>query len=956
MGEWGIGKTSMRRLGLLILMAAVGAEARRDEAGCATTQQTAAEVLFLHRQVKRSRARAATATASTNRDIGNVAIIESSGGVVETPNQFNLDGSTLTFAPATSTTYRYALTAGGYDATAAAQGSPVVALGDDDSRLFALPFAFPFFGTVYRALYLNSDGNLTFNAGDNASSGRSVGRMTGGAPRISPLFDDLDPSQPGGGVRYFADASHVVFSWVNVAEYAQTGLGLPQTFQVRLYLDGRIQFSYQGGAPASAVVGIAPGAERGGTALVSFLHDPAVEQGGAVIERFGNSQDIDVISAAQKFYETHEDAYDYLVIYNNLNIWAAPGAVAYESTVRSSGMGYGVPVADHGVEYGSGSRLRSVLNMGTLSNYDKDANALVQARASSQDTPLTVLGHEAGHLFLAFSSVADASNPGAQPMIGFGGAHWSFVFNSEASLDEGEQITDRGAGASPRFVTSAVTQGYSPLDRYLMGLGPASDVPPTFYVKDSGISPIGHPALGKSFNGTPVAVTVDDVAQAMGRRTPDYTVAQHHFRFGFILVVAAGSPDSTLTDSVQKVEGYRQQFPAAYTKFSGNLGAAETTFNKRVRLSLFPAAGVVAGGSTTATLTLDSAPARDMAVQMATANGYAQATAQVMVAAGTKSATFAVTGLKAGVEELTATPADTGYETAFARVQVAAASQLSLRTVSGDNQVPTSEGALAAPVVVSLTDVNGLVYGGARIAASAASGGSVTPAVGTTDGTGQASFQWTPGTGASNSLTLAVEAAPAVTLQLNAGSATPAIGAVVNAASNLPGMAAGSIDTIYGVNLRDAAVALNGVAVKVFYQSDTQLNFYVPAGAALGAGTLTATNAAGVTATARVTVTATDPGIFPGAVIQAGGYLEIYCTGLGPTRASGGLNVTTVTPVVYLGSTPLTPVFSGLAPGFMGLYQVNVLVPAGLTPGSLPVVIASGQTYSNEVRISVFPQ
>ena len=33
-------------------------------------------------------------------------------------------------------------------------------------------------------------------------------------------------------------------------------------------------------------------------------------------------------------------------------------------------------------------------------------------------------------------------------MLGFGGAHWSFVFNSEASLDEGEQITDR-TGKAP---------------------------------------------------------------------------------------------------------------------------------------------------------------------------------------------------------------------------------------------------------------------------------------------------------------------------------------------------------------------------------------------------------------------------------------------------------------------------------------------------------------------------
>ena len=94
-------------------------------------------------------------------------------------------------------------------------------------------------------------------------------------------------------------------------------------------------------------------------------------------------------------------------------------------------------------------------------------------------------------------------------------------------------------------------------------------------------------------------ISVDDVIQAMGRRTPDYTVAQHRFRFGFILVVPQGAQDSSLTDAVQQVETYRQQFVAAYTKFSANLAAADTTLNRSLRLSLFPAAGVVAGGSAT---------------------------------------------------------------------------------------------------------------------------------------------------------------------------------------------------------------------------------------------------------------------------------------------------------------------------------------------------------------------
>ena len=144
-------------------------------------------------------------------------------------------------------------------------------------------------------------------------------------------------------MRFFADASHVVFSWVNVPEYSSFGFGSTLTFQVRLYVDGSIQFSYSGVAPSSAVVGIAPGSAQPGTSVVSFHNDASAEYAAAVVERFGNTQEIDIVTVAQKFYETHEDAYDYLVIYNSMGIGAMPGALAYESTVRSSATGYGVP-------------------------------------------------------------------------------------------------------------------------------------------------------------------------------------------------------------------------------------------------------------------------------------------------------------------------------------------------------------------------------------------------------------------------------------------------------------------------------------------------------------------------------------------------------------------------------------------------------------------------------------
>ena len=175
----------------------------------------------------------------------------------------------------------------------------------------------------------------------------TLGRMISGPPRIAALFRDLNPPQSLQGVLVFAEASRVVVTWAAVPDFEGT---FSQTFQVRLYADGRVEIAYNGVATSAAVVGISPGGDQGSATLVSFAGDTSAEYAGTIAERFTTTAEVDVFATAKRFYQTHEDAYDYLVIYNYAGILAAPSALAYEMTARNvNRAGYGDTPADTGL-------------------------------------------------------------------------------------------------------------------------------------------------------------------------------------------------------------------------------------------------------------------------------------------------------------------------------------------------------------------------------------------------------------------------------------------------------------------------------------------------------------------------------------------------------------------------------------------------------------------------------
>jgi uncharacterized protein (TIGR03437 family) len=91
--------------------------------------------------------------------------------------------------------------------------------------------------------------------------------------------------------------------------------------------------------------------------------------------------------------------------------------------------------------------------------------------------------------------------------------------------------------------------------------------------------------------------------------------------------------------------------------------------------------------------------------------------------------------------------------------------------------------------------------------------------------------------------------------------------------------------------------------------------------------------------------------------------ISLFATGLGAVTIRNGLQVANIAPTVLIGGQPAAVSFAGRAPGYQGLDQINVQVPAGAQEmfdagayangKSVTVVVTSGSRTSNQVLLVV---
>ena len=465
-------------------------------------------------------------------DVGEIAVLQDEGDLILAANSYDLKDVTLRFEPNA---------AGGYDVTRVGSASyrPLlgdqVLLGDDDSAALALPFEYPYYGRVHTGAFVNSDGNITFEEGDDASTLRDISRLLTGPPRVAPFLADLDPSAAG-AVFAHTGADAVTVTWCAVPGFdSQTSL---VTVQASLLPDGRVEMTFDRDITfGRVIVGLSPG--RTATLEAVDLTDagPAPGGAGAIGERFSARAEIDVVAAAAKFAASHPDAYDQLVVWTD-----RPGlledAFAYEIGVANDIRGIGLPVHDSSAALGT-DELSSIVVMGWLGKYSEDKSKKV----IGEGTTLGTLGHESGHRWLALLEFSDRDRERSSAILDGSGYHWNFFVDSDASVMGGNDIEELGGG---RFETVAAVERYSALDQYVMGLRHDFEVPPFFHVESPmNVSPsgghTGGPRVGVTFSGTRRDVLIEDIIEVMGPRVPSADDSPRVHRQAFIYVVGAGN-------------------------------------------------------------------------------------------------------------------------------------------------------------------------------------------------------------------------------------------------------------------------------------------------------------------------------------------------------------------------------------------------------------------------------
>lgn len=168
-------------------------------------------------------------------------------------------------------------------------------------------------------------------------------------------------------------------------------------------------------------------------------------------------------------------------------------------------------------------------------------------------------------------------------------------------------------------------------------------------------------------------------------------------------------------------------------------------------------------------------------------------------------------------------------------------------------------------------------------------------------------------------------------------------------------------------SLAGVSATVNGAAAPLLYVSPSQINIQIPYAVSAGPATLGINNNGRIAGFA-FQVAPASPGIYKTITAPPGGNVTLYVNGIGeisPNTKTGYFTAATTAPAsaprpvlpvsVTVGGIPAFIQYEGISAGLIGTMQMNLVVPASVSPGPQPVVITVGGFSSQPVTLAVLP-